>query len=398
RYNQPYWTLARVSAVVIAINLIPLVGTYTWTNSTLEAQFSDVFGSNWRDTIPDDVASRMRSVRFSWLEAFHGFEVPSNAKFTIPYCEDHPRYVKLHNGTVLANGSSKYTNITDTFVFDAYLPQWLEFNGTSMEKLPVIIFFHGIGMDFGSENVNITSQYLANQGYLVCDMMYGFVDWRKSQDETTFQNRSGRARRNGYDFPDTIHHIGNFTKFLEANADEYHADLDNIYFSGRSFGGWMAAVCAYGYNTTFFGTNFSSGITVRGCLPYYGAHGIPMAGSGNLVFGSDGAVNIRGSSNPDDPDFNAEWIYFDPLQLANSSISGISQLCPTMCIHGTNDYLVVAGWSKMLDSALKENDHDSITAFYPLGSHGFDAIHFSQYGQSILYYFERFLAVTRDYS
>ncbi|MHA1680509.1 MAG: alpha/beta hydrolase family protein [Promethearchaeota archaeon] len=394
RFNQPFWTMAKVCVIIVGINLVPVIGTSTWTNWNVDRQFDQVFGPDWESQIPGDLADRMRDVKFSWFDAFYGFDVEVNAMYTIPYCQDSPRYVKLNNGTVLSNGSSKYTGILDTFVFDAYLPQWLDFNDSSMEKLPVIILFHGVGMDFGSGNANVTSQYLANQGYLVCDMMYGFVDWRKANTVSSFTNESGRPRRKGYDFPDTIQHVGNFTKFLKANEDYYHADMNNVFFSGRSFGGWMAAVCAYGYNSTYFGTNFSSNMKVSGCISYYGAHGILSGGSDNFLYSSGGASNIRGSSNPDDPDFNPDWIHYDPLQLVKSSVSGSTFLCPTISFQGTNDYLVIAGWTKMLDKALKANGHDSIAAYYPLGSHGFDAVHFSQYGQSIIYWFERFLALT----
>jgi len=54
----------------------------------------------------------------------------------------------------LSNGSSKYPGINDSFVFDAYLPPWVEFNETTSERFPVVIFTHGIGMAFGTDCVS----------------------------------------------------------------------------------------------------------------------------------------------------------------------------------------------------------------------------------------------------
>ncbi|MHA1793942.1 MAG: alpha/beta hydrolase family protein [Promethearchaeota archaeon] len=389
RYNQPYWTLVKISLIIIGINAAPLIGTMTWTNWTIEQQFSDAFGANWNSKIPADLKNHMRQVPFSFFDAFFGFDIKVNARYTIPYFQDSPRYVRSGN-TILSNGSSKYSAIVDTFVFDAYLPSWAQFGGNNSEKFPVIMFLHGVGMKFGAENANLTSQYLANQGYLVCDMMYGFSGWTNNRT-----GMSGREARHGYDAADMLHHLGAFTYFLENNSDFYHADLNNFYVAGRSFGGWLAPVIAYGYNSTFFGTNFSNAVTIRGCIPYYGAHGIPEGGSDNFLYQST-APEIRGSSDPTSPDYNPEWDYMDPLKLTSGSLPGVGKGCPTFAIHGTNDFMVPPGWSRRLINNLKENGQIAIGAFYPLGSHGFDAAHWNQYGQSIIYYLERFLALTRN--
>ncbi|MBN2150467.1 MAG: hypothetical protein JW839_03370 [Candidatus Lokiarchaeota archaeon] len=404
RYNQPYNTLLRLAVVVMAINAVPLVGTMAWTNPSVEAQFAASFGDDWQSQITPAEYARMRQVPFSFFDMAHGYDIPSNAKFTIEYCRDSPRYVSNHtvypNGTrvdtVLSDGSSKFTQIVDTFVFDAYLPPWLGFGDGRPERLPVVIFMHGIGMSFGTENANWTSQYFANQGYLVCDLEYGFVRDRHFSGSTIPQGveSTSRSGRNGYDFPDTIYHVGNFTRFLEnaTNAAYFHADLDNVYFAGRSFGGWMAPVCAYGYNMSFMGANFSSAMTARGCIPYYGAHGIAAGGSDDIFFGADLAY-IRGSSHESDPDYNELWKWMDPYVLADKSKNGGVDVCPTILLHGTNDY-VTPGWSRQLESILEASGFVAIGAYYPLGAHAFEAIHWLQYGQSTTYYVERFLALT----
>ncbi|HME55770.1 MAG TPA: hypothetical protein VKM55_26425 [Candidatus Lokiarchaeia archaeon] len=397
RLNQPYWTLVKIGIIVLAINMIPAVATDTWTRSTMDSQFAAAFGNDWQSKIPANEAQYMRQVPFSWFDALYGYGIPgfnapynskSNAIFTREYCRDCPRYVQYANGTV-TNGSRKITSIVDTFVFDAYLPQDLGFGDNNSRKLPVIIWFHGIGQDFGTGNENWTSQYLADEGYLVCDLEYGFVDTRGYGSGQGIANTS-RAHRSGYDFPDTIHHIGNFTKFLASNPAYYHADMNAVYFGGRSLGGWYATVCAYGYNATWMGSNFTSPMQVDGCISMYGANEIAAGGSGDVFFN----MYFRGSSDPTAADYNPEWRWYDPLRLADKTQNGGGKVCPSFLVHGTNDDYVPVNWTRDLDAKLKQSGYISITGYYPLGAHGFDALFWSQYTQSIHYYLERFLALT----
>ncbi|MHA1714819.1 MAG: hypothetical protein ACTSXP_04190 [Promethearchaeota archaeon] len=386
-YTQPYWTVVKIGLVACGIFAVPMVMTPTVTNPQIDIQFSEVFGSEWRSRLPENY----RQVPFSFFDMMFGFDIEVNAEYNRTYCYDSPRYVRSGD-MVYNNGSEKNTSIVDSFVFDAYLPSDVPFGENQTDEVfPVVIFFHGIGMEFGIENVNWTSQYIANKGYLVCDMSYGYTGWTSPRQGI----QVGRDKRRGYDFPDLLHHIGNFTKFLESNWVYYHADLNNVYFAGRSFGGWLAPVCAYGYNLSFFTGNFSDKIRVRGVIPYYGAHGILDGGSENFLLSSD-APYIRGSSDPSDPDYNPEWVYFNPYRLADGTVTGSSRLCPTLIIQGTNDYMVVPGWSKQLERHLEETGNKVISCYYPLGSHGFDALHFSPYGQSIIYYLLAFLALTQE--
>ncbi len=393
RYNQPYWTFVKISIIVISINAVPALLTDTWTRSSMDAQFAESFGPDWQAKVPAGRAALMNEVPFSYFDALYGFDIPINVMFTLFYGTDSPRYVRYNhpNGTTeYTDGSYKVTSIVDTFVFDAYLPQGVDFGDNSSLELPVIVWFHGIGMNFGIGNMNYTSQYLANQGYLVCDLEYGFVKWRGNGSGIPETSRSGRS---GYDFPDTVQHIGMFTKFLEANSTYFHADMDNVYFGGRSFGAWMATVCAYGYNMSWMGTNFSATMTARGCLPLYGAHGIPGAGDSNMFFGAD-LPYIRGSSDSDDADYNPEWTWYDPIWLADKTKNGNANLCPTIMFHGTNDAYVVPGWSRQLHDMLRRSGYTSITGYYPLGAHGFDGMYWTQHAQNIHYYMERFIALT----
>jgi len=400
KYTQFYWTCMKLSLIVIGIASTPAILTPTWANNSIEQQFITAFGPNWESKIPDSLKTKFRQTPYSAFENFFGFNIPYDGKalFDVVYMEDSPRYVyKIENNTriIVSNGTSKYTEIKRAFTFDIYLPPNEEF-GIGSNKYPVIIFCHGIGMSKGIGNANFSiSRYFANQGYVVIDMEYGRTGW--------VQNSSNPGM-GGYDFPDTIRQVANATHFLYNNRDYFHVDLNNTYFAGRSFGGWMATVLSYGYNLTFFGTNFTSHMIVRGCIPFYGAHGILDAGElmtmdflgpkGLDLIDTD-APYVRGSPNPADDNFNPEWIFYNPYKMINPSINGGSKVCPTLMIHGTQDPLVPPGWDIRLKSELEKNGNIGILALYPLGSHATDVMHWSHYGQSVLYYMERFIALTR---
>jgi acetyl esterase/lipase len=393
KYRLNYWTIVKISGIIMVANLLPLTLTTTWSNPDIEGKFNQTFGSNWQSQITPQEYARMHAAPFSWFDAYFGYSVPINAQYENVYMLDHPRYVKYGNGTILSNGTSKYANITQKMIFDAYLPATPEFDITfgdgKADKLPVVIYLHGIGMDRGAGNANWTTQYIANLGYAVFDMSYGFTGW------VDYPYNGGKER--GYDVPDTIQQIGVFTKFLENNSQYYHADVSNMYFAGRSFGGWMALSCGLALNTPIKG-NYSSNVTVKGIIPFYPASDIPSAGSelfglGEVLGLTDkGAPYIRGSSDPKAVDYNPEWQWYDPLWIAKNATAGT--LPPILAIQGTHDYMVPQGAVKRIEKFFSEHNHKVIACYYPFGSHGFDALHWSPYGQSILYYEARFLALT----
>jgi acetyl esterase/lipase len=140
-------------------------------------------------------------------------------------------------------------------------------------------------------------------------------------------------------------------------------------------------------------------MTVKGVIPYYPASDIPYVGSEMFQLGDeigliDNASYIRGSSNPADPDYNPEWQWYNPLVMATTAYTPKGTLPPTFVIQGTHDYLVPQGAAKRIEKVCKENGQPVIAGYYPFGSHGFDALHWSPYGQSITYYMGYFLALT----
>lgn len=405
KYTNKYWTLVKVSIFIIIVNLLPTILTITHTNNDLEHQFTDVFGNNWQSQLTDGERARLPQVSHSLFDQYFGYDVPVNMEYDKIYMYDSPRYVKNRTtGEILSDGSSKYAGIVHAMKFNAHLPAAgdlrVEFDDpeTADVKYPVVIYVHGMGMDRGAGNANMTSQYIANLGYAVFDMSYGFTGWCNIRKNMDADEWSGKEE--GYDYPDTIQQVAYFTKFLSKPevADYYHADMSNVYFAGRSFGGWMCMNLAWLYNTSHAGKYFSDTMKVKGVMPYYPATDIPGVGSEAWGIGEylgvldEGAPYFRGSSDLEDPNFNPEWNHYNVLWQAENSAPGT--LAPVFGIQGTHDYLVPQGATTRIEDYCKANGHLFIGAYYPFGSHGFDALHHSHYGQSILYYMTRFMALT----
>lgn len=405
KYTNKYWTLVKVSIFIIIVSFLPTLMTVTYTNNNLEKQFNKVFGPSWQSKLTDQERARLPQISYSLFDQYFGYDIPVNMEYDKIYMYDSPRYVKNRTtDTILSDGTSKYKGVVHAMKFNAHLPATgdlrVEFNDpeTINIKYPVVIYVHGIGMDRGAGNANMTSQYIANLGYAVFDMSYGFTGWCEIRKNMDVNEWSGSE--DGYDYPDTVKQVANFTKFLSRPeiATYYHADMTKVFFAGRSFGGWMCMNLAWLYNTSFAGEFFSDTMRVKGVIPYYPATDIPGVGSEAWGIGEylgvldEGAPFIRGSNNPEDPNYNPEWDYYNVLWQAEHSAPGT--LAPVFGIQGTHDYMVPQGATKRIGEYCIANDHTFIGAYYPFGSHGFDALHHSHYGQSILYYMTRFMAMT----
>jgi dienelactone hydrolase len=390
--------IAKIGAIILIINTIPAIGTILGTNPNLEKQFASVFGDDWETQLIGSGITT-KNLPFSSWEAFFTGPVPSNGFFGIPYGIDHPRYVIT--GNQISNGSEKFPDIVHEFKFDLYLPagqanNFFPVNLTpgdgNFKKYPLVVMIHGLAADRGIMNANITSQILANYGYAVCDVSYGDFDAYNASEINSTQEK-------GYDLPDTIFQIANFLHFIENNSDYYHVDVSNTALVGRSWGGLMSLIIAYGYNHSFFAGNFSSNLSINSVVVYYPTSKILTGGEnlfnlGKILTLTDNRTPIiRGSDNPVSGTYNAQWIYFDPFFLSGEE-SGQAQLPNTMILQGTHDFGIAPGWSRDLENHLRNNLRTVIAGYYPLGAHGFDALVWSPFGQSTLYYMCRFLQLS----
>ncbi len=202
RGKSIYNFIVKVCALVVIINLLPTIMVSVYSNPSLDRQFRETYGTDWESNLDPAYAARLRTIRYSAYDAYFGYEIPIKAKYEIVYMQDSPRYVKNNtSGEIVSNGSSKYTAVVHNMIFDAYLPATPEFADLDFGKgpnikLPVVMFLHGIGMDRGAGNANWTSQYIANLGFLVVDMSYGFTGW------SNVVYTGGKEK--GYDFVDQV--------------------------------------------------------------------------------------------------------------------------------------------------------------------------------------------------
>jgi acetyl esterase/lipase len=372
--------IQRVGTIGIVFGIIllsPIIFVPVYTHPSLDQQFSNQFGPDWEAVASSKTLQfgNLRSTKYSFYDNLFPFNFTANSKINVPYMIDHPPRVKGNNSI-----------IEHTFYFDAYLPPQLQFGNETNNstyaslKLPVIILMHGEVEEKGAWNANMTSQYLARQGYLVCDMNYGYL-------HTTIVG----ANNTGYYLTDLVRQIGTFTKFLAANAEYYHADMNKIYFAGRHLGGGLALLCGIGYNTTL-SSLFAPNMNVKGIIPFY-----PVSDIGTEeTFLTDtmpyyGEGYLPGSANSSSPDYNPDWINYNPLRLLEKTNS---KLAPIFFITGTHDFVIPMRYTVVFLEMAQIKKIDIITGFYLLGNDGFDGAFFSPYGQSIIYYLERFLLLT----
>lgn len=405
-HKQAYWAFVKVAAATTLVFLLPVVHVPLGTNPALDRQFAEVFGPDWARRLPASTTvpganvtpgQPLRPTRYSLVQNLFGYALPradpgsssdvpspapgspgqasiaGAARFNVTYTVDHPRYpFPPGNASV----------VTHAFAFDAYLPPGVAFGppppgAPPVPPLPVVIFLHGEVEDRGPWNANMTSRYLADRGYLVCDLSYGYVT----------HNQHGPDHA-GYTLRQVVGQLGQFTRFLAAHRAEYHADLDAVYFCGRHLGGGLALACGHGYNTTLAGT-FAPTLRVRGVVPYYpfgATWGTPDA----MLYG----IYTGGGEKATYPILaGADWQDLDPTWIARHAPAG--SLAPVFVVAGTHDLLVPARYVGAYVATLRARGHPVVTGWYWHGSDGFDGAHFSPYGQGVVYYLERFLALTR---
>ena len=324
--------------------LLPLIIT-PYTIYQADASFTQAFGSDWRDKIPDEIEEQYFMNRyFSMAEYFLG--IPPKDCVT-------KTHISFYNGTSgVDDGISLF--------FDAYLPP----NGGV--GLPgensTIIKIHGGGWIFGDKgwgNMPQVSKYFAAQGYVVFDVQYGIKDlgWNDIDPLTP------KYKKGDFSVDDMVRHMGLFVKYISNHSTEYGANLDSVFVTGGSAGGHMTFATALGIwsgrYTSFFGTN----LTIKGMIPYYPANG-QMEYLGVL-----GTVELM-----------------SPEQMLNATSP------PTLIFQGTHDILNMFDIAKNIKNIYTSYNRDDCAIIWlHEGGHASD-IYFNGYHNLIfLYYMERFL-------
>ncbi len=381
-----------ICGLLVVTSLMPTFGAYT-TISRAERQFKDEYGANYNKYLLEDHPDMMK-------EAYSLYDnlnvIPDDSKIEI---DDNIKY---------------YENEDDKFYFDYYGPKHPD------KDLPVIIKLHGGAWVLGNKgpvfNVPL-SKYLAAHGYVVLDVEYGLADFNKAADKSGFGSLGDMLEtavsinpklkenvlpdyKKNYKIQDQVEIIGEFTKFLAEHADDYHADIDNVFLMGSSAGAHMASVIGAGYNSTKFNNTFSQDLTIRGIILFYPPTDLIKMRDA-MEDGSLGAMPgvakgftycIDPNGKMSDKELTRELKKYSAAYLIQDDDV---EIAPILILHGEYDNLVPYK-AQAVDfyHIAKDHHRKCILLSFPYSGHAFDVPNSQSYGWQVsTYYTERFLAL-----
>jgi predicted esterase len=338
RTTKKYYRTALIGFFVSGCLLMPLFVT----NSTVrnaENAFSIGFGRNWRNRIPSGIDDYFLQTPFSLTSYFLG---------------SRPKASIIETNTLFYNDEGI------RLYFDAYQP----LNGG--ENLPgensIIIRIHGgswVSGDKGMMNMLQMNKYFAAQGYVVFDIQYG-LDRNPlfELDPLTPDYKKGN-----FNIDDMMRHIGEFTQYITAHADEYGANLNSVFVSGGSAGGHLATAVALAIASGNYTDIFGTGLTIKGLIPFYPANG-------QMVF-----FGISGSDE-----------FKNPEKLIDQNSP------PSLIFQGTHDILNYFSISERIRDIYRAKGNSEVAILWmPFGGHASDFYFTGYYNQIFLYFMERFL-------
>lgn len=231
--------------------------------------------------------------------------------------------------------------------------------------LPAVIWVHGGGWS----DEHLTRKYLpsreladlAKKGYVTAS-----IDYRLCQVAP---------------FPAQIIDCKAAVRFLRANAEQYHVDVEHIGAWGESAGGHLVELMAYSDDTEFVDehhSGFSS--RIQAVVPWYAPADLrkpKKAGEGTPqlyrnLFGSEDAEECRRMA-----------------EIASPITYTGRKNPPTLLMHGDADRLVSPEESEIMEKALREAGNDVTLIMIPGQIHGF--FDGDEYYQEIYRFFDRTL-------
>lgn len=344
--NRKIYHVFSLIALIISVILFTPYALTPVAITGAEENFSEAFGDDWRIKIPVDVENQyFLKTQFSTLQYFLG--VRSND------------YIVQKD--VLYFDGSKSNFIEDeniTLYFDVYLPN------RDLSELPgkgsVLIRIHGgswRAYDKGLTNMMQMNKYFASQGYIVFDIQYGLRRSQRNPDIFTPINVMGV-----FDINDMVRHIGEFTKYLAAHADEYNANLNSVFISGGSAGGHLTCATALAIHSGRFSWLFAPEVKIKGLIPFYPANVLPFElGTPELI---------------------------QPEQMINSDSP------PSLVFQGYQDALV--DWSvsqSWKNTYTAQGNQECAVLYFPLCGHANDLYVNSHFNLVFVYYMERFMYI-----
>ena len=225
-------------------------------------------------------------------------------------------------------------------------------------QLPIIVVMHGGKWQFGdSKQLPAVNHYLARRGYAVAA-----IDYRKAPE---------------HPFPAARNDVIAVIDYLKTHAKQLSLDPNHIVLLGRSAGGQLALVVAYGIHDP----------AIRGVVSLYAPTDMIYSWENP---GNPWVINapkllrdyLRGAPNERPEAYHQA----SAIQLTHASAP------PTLLLHGGRDELIWLHQSQRLSQRLTELNVKHLLV--PLGwaDHGFEANLWGPGGQIYLYVLERFLA------
>lgn len=277
---------------------------------------------------------------------------------SLPDAPARPKPIVLAD---LFNGSIP-TVIPETRTFKPGLTLDLYRRRDLLEDLAIVIVVHGGYWQTGdSKQIPAVNHYLARRGYAVAA-----INYRKAPANP---------------FPAARDDIIAAMDFLKAHAKELSLDPDRIVLLGRSAGGHLALVTAYGKRDP----------AVCGVVSLYAPTDMEWswANPGNpLVINAHKWLQEFLGGTPDEK--NAVYKQASPVPLADKLAP------PTLLFHGGRDELIWPRQSERLEEKLAEVQVNHLLVRLGWADHGFDANLWGPAGQIYLYVLERFLAAVTD--
>ncbi|MHA1805495.1 MAG: alpha/beta hydrolase [Promethearchaeota archaeon] len=311
-----------------------------------EKNFSEAFGEDWRNKIPTDVENKyFLKTQFSTLQYFLG--VKSN------------NYI-VEKDVLYFDGSKSPYEVDEniTLYFDVYYPK--EYSEDLPGQGSVLIRIHGgswRSYDKGLSNMMQMNKYFASQGYIVFDIQYGLHRPNRQGDIFTPVNVLGN-----FNIDDMIRHIGEFTKYLAAHADQYNANLNSVFISGGSAGGHLACATALAIDSGRYRYLFSPKIKVKGIIPFYPGNVLPY-----------------------------EW---GTPELVRPELMITAESPPSLVFQGYQDALV--HWTvsqRWKDTYTAAGNQECAIIYFPLCGHANDLYFNSHFNLVFVYYMERFMYI-----
>jgi hypothetical protein len=336
--TQKFYRTALSGFLISGLLLSPLFLTQNTIN-TIERDFSDTFGAEWREKIPLEVNNYFLETPFSLSSYFLGM-VPKDCRIEKDILFYEEEGIKLY--------------------FDAYMPL------SNDENLPglnsTIIRIHGgawVSGDKGLMNMMQMNKYLAAQGYRVFDIQYGIA----KNPLYLLDPLTPEYKKGNFNIDDMMRHIGIFTKYLADNAKTYGANLDSIYISGGSAGGHLTCAAALAIASGDYIDMFGDNLTIKGLIPFYPANDL---------------MNFFGITGSD--------VFKNPEKLIRSDSP------PCLIFQGTHDIINYFSIAENIRKSYNANANEHCAILWmPYGGHASDFYFTGYYNQIFLYYMERFM-------